>query len=215
MAAVASPALAQTPSPAPAPAPDAASATPAAPAAKTPATGAAPAAAPPATSLPAPRGPNPYSPPVQKGDTSLLARDFDAAVAAYKQEIEKNPTAPLGHYRLGEAELARGNLAEAEIAWQTALRFAGTDESIKSKILFVLADVKERQKANDEAVTRWKDYEQHARATPAAKGFPATAVERVKRAEEWRKISADAAQVRDRIKKRLDEADASLRKTSK
>jgi tetratricopeptide (TPR) repeat protein len=153
--------------------------------------------------------------PVQKGDTSLLARDFDGAVAAYKQEIDKNPTAPLGHYRLGEAELARGNLAEAEIAWQTALRFAGKDEGMKSKILFVLADVKERQKANDEAVTRWKDYEQHAIAQPAAKGHPATAVERVKRAEEWKKIAADAAVVRDRIKKRLDEADASLRKTSK
>ena len=152
---------------------------------------------------------------MQKGDAALRARDFDGAVAAYKQEIEKNPTAPFGHYRLGEAEVARGNLTEAEIAWQTALRFAGTDESMKSKILFVLADLKERQKANDEAVTRWKDYEQHARAQPAAKGHPATAVERVKRAEEWKKVSADAAAVRDRIKKRIDEADASLRKTSK
>jgi tetratricopeptide (TPR) repeat protein len=152
---------------------------------------------------------------VQKGDTALLARDLDGAVAAYKQEIAKNPNAPLGHYRLGEAELARGNLAEAEVAWQTALRFVGKDENMKSKILFVLADVKERQKANDEAVTRWKDYEQHAVAQPSAKGHPATAVERVKRADEWKKVAADAAVVRDRIKKRLDEADASLRKTSK
>jgi hypothetical protein len=37
----------------------------------------------------------------------------------------------------------------------------------------------------------------------------------VKRADEWKKISADAALVRERIKKRIDEADASLRKTSK
>ena len=197
MAAVGSPAFAETPA-----------ATPPAPA---PAAAPASAPAPPA----APRGPSPYSPPVQKGDTALLARDVEGAVSAYKQEIDKNPSAPLGHYRLGEAELARGNLTEAEIAWQTALRFAGNDEIMKSKILFVLADVRERMKANDEAVTRWKTYEEHARAQPVAKGHPATAVERVKRAEEWKKVSADAALVRERIKKRLDEADASLRKTSK
>jgi tetratricopeptide (TPR) repeat protein len=193
---------------APAAAPPAAS--PAPPSAAT-----APAKPHPPAAPPAPRGPSPYSPPVQKGDTSLLAHDLEGAVSAYKQEIEKNPTAPLGHYRLGEAELARGNLTEAEIAWQSALRFVGNDENMKSKILFVLADLKERQKANDDAVTRWKDYETHARAQPAAKGHPATAVERVKRAEEWKKISADAAIVRDRIKKRIDEADASLKKTSK
>ena len=210
MAAVGGPAFAEAPAATPATA------------ASTPAAGSAPARGPAPTSsasalpsTPAPRGPSPYSPPVQKGDASLLARDLDGAVAAYKQEIEKNPTAPLGHYRLGEAELARGNLTEAEVAWQTALRFAGKDEGMKSKILFVLADVKERQKANDEAVTRWKDYEQHARAQPTAKGHPETAVERVKRAEVWKKVAADAASVRERIQKRIDEADASLRKTSK
>jgi tetratricopeptide (TPR) repeat protein len=152
---------------------------------------------------------------VQKGDGLLLARDFDGAIAAYKEEIAKNPTAPLGHYRLGEAELAKGNATEAEIAWQTALRFATTDDKLRSKILFVLADVSERQKANDEAVTRWKDYQTHATAHPEAKGFPATAAERIKRADEWKKLSADAAEVRARIKKRIDEADAALQKSSK
>ena len=205
MAAVGSPAFAETPA-GTAPAPSAAAAPAAAP---------RPSAPPAPATPPAPRGPSPYSAPVQKGDNSLLARDLEGAVSAYKQEIEKNPTAPLGHYRLGEAELARGNLTEAEIAWQSALRFVGNDENMKSKILFVLADLKERQKANDDAVTRWKDYEAHARAQPAAKGHPATAVERVKRADEWKKVSADAAVVRERIKKRLDEADASLKKTSK
>lgn len=195
----ATPALAQTPAAAPAPPP-------AAPAAPPASAAAAPAA-------PARVGPSPYSEAVQKGDSLLLARDYDGAIAAYKAEIDKNPA--LGHYRTGEAQLAKGNLAEAEAAWQTALRLVGTDEKLRSKLLFVLADIQERQKANDDAVTRWKEYEQHARTTPDAKGYPATAVERVKRADEWKKISADAAAVRERIKKRIDEADASLRKTSK
>jgi tetratricopeptide (TPR) repeat protein len=158
-------------------------------------------------------GANPYSEAVQKGDSLLLARDYDGAIAAYKAEVDKNPA--LGHYRTGEAQLAKGNVAEAEATWQTALRLVGTDERLRGKLLFVLADLKERQKANDDAVTRWKEYEQHARTVADAKGYPATAVERLKRADEWKKISTDAAAVRDRIKKRIDEADAALRKTSK
>ena len=167
----------------------------------------------PAPAVPARVGPSPYSEAVQKGDNLLLARDYDGAIAAYRAEIDKNPA--LGHYRTGEAQLAKGNLAEAEAAWQTSLKLVGTDEKLRSKLLFVLADLKERMKANDDAVTRWKEYEQHARTVPDAKGYPATAVERVKRADEWKKISTDAAAVRERIKKRIDEADASLRKTSK
>jgi len=217
-------ALAQTPATAPPAAP--AAAPPAAPAATAPAppAPAAPAApapaAPPAAGAPAaPAAPpgrvgaNPYSEAVQKGDSLLLARDYDGAIAAYKAEVDKNPA--LGHYRTGEAQLAKGNLAEAEAAWQPALRLVGTDERLRGKLLFVLSDLKERQKANDDAVTRWKEYEQHARTVADARGYPATAVERVKRADEWKKISTDAAEVRARIKKRIDEADEALRKTSK
>jgi len=199
MALGATPALAQTPAaPPPPPAPAAAPATP--PAAPAPA--------------PAPRtGSSPYSAAVQKGDSLLLAHDYDGAIAAYKAEIDKNPA--LGHYRTGEAQLAKGNLAEAEAAWQTALKLVGTDDKLRGKLLFVLADLQERQKANDDAITRWKEYEQHARTVAEAKGYPATAVERVKRNEDWKKLSAEAAAVRARLQKRIDEADEKLRKTSK
>jgi tetratricopeptide (TPR) repeat protein len=205
-------ALAQTPSATPSAPPPTAPAAAPSPAPAAPAAGAP--AAPVAPAGPSTRvGASPYSEAVQKGDNLLLARDYDGAIAAYKAEIEKNPA--LGHYRTGEAQVGKGNLAEAEAAWQTALRLVGTDEKLRGKLLFVLADLKERQKANDDAVTRWKEYEQHARTVPDAKGYPATATERLKRADEWKKISADAAEVRERIKKRIDEADAALRKTSK
>jgi tetratricopeptide (TPR) repeat protein len=193
---VSAPALAQTPAPAPAPA-----AAPAAPAA------AAPAAA--------GKGPSPYSELVQKGDRAYLARDFEGAIAAYRQEIEKNPNAPLGHYRLGEAQLAKGDTNEAELSWQQALRFAGKDERMRSKVLFVLSDLKERLKANDDAVGRWKQYQEHAQGHPEAKGYPATATDRIKRADEWKKIVADSAEVKARIEKRIKEADESMRKSSK
>jgi TolA-binding protein len=204
------PALAQTPAPTPT-APPAAAPTTAAPAAGAPAA-AAPAAAAPAAPAP---GRSPYSEFIQKGDRAYLARDFDGAIAAYRQEIEKNPNAPLGHYRLGEAQLAKGDTNEAELSWQQALRFAGKDERVRSKVLFVLADLKERLKLNDDAVLRWKQYEEHAKASADAKGYPSTAADRIKRAEEWKKIVADAAEVKARIDKRIKEADESMRKSSK
>jgi tetratricopeptide (TPR) repeat protein len=212
--AVSASAVAQTPA-APPPAPPAAAPAapaPAAPAATPAAPPAAPAAAP---AAPARVGPSPYSELIQKGDSSYVARDFDGAIATFRQEIEKNPNGALGHYRLGEAQLGKGDVAEAELSWQAALRFVGKDERLKSKILFVLADLKERQKAYDESVARWKDYDQHARSQPDSKGFPATAADRIKRADEWKKNVADSAAVKTRIEKRIKEADESMRKSSK
>src|SRR5690349_12196133 len=203
--AVSASAAAQTPAAPPPAAPAAPAATPAAPAT-------APAAAP---AAPAKVGPSPYSELIQKGDSSYVARDFDGAIATYRQEIEKNPNGALGHYRLGEAQLGKGDVAEAELSWQAALRFVGKDERLKSKILFVLADLKERQKAYDESVARWKDYDQHARSQPDSKGFPATAADRIKRADDWKKNVADSAAVKARIEKRVKEADESMRKSSK
>lgn len=202
--AVSIPALAQTPP-----------ATPIAPSATSPAApapAAASTASTPVMATPRP-GPSPYSAAIQKGDSAYLARDLDAAVAAYREEIQKNPNGALGHYRLGEAELAKGDFEAAEKSWQNALRLAGKDAAIKSKILLVLADLRERQKAYDEAVERWKACADHARATSS--GYAATAAERIKRADEWKKISAAAAQVKARIEKRIEEADESMKKSSK
>jgi len=208
MMAVSIPAIAQTPTgtqtpqaQASSPAATSSGVAPAAPAA----TSAAPGASKP--------GPSPYSALVQKGDRAYLTRDYDAASAAYREEIQKNPNGALGHYRLGEVELAKGNFEEAEKSWQTALRVVGKDEATKGKLLLVLADLKERQKAYDEAVTRWKACAEQAQATST--GYAATATERIKRADEWKKISADAAEVKARIEKRVHEADESMKKSSK
>jgi TolA-binding protein len=210
---VSAPVLAQAPAPTAAPpAPPAPALPPAAAPAPAAAAPVAPAAVAPAAAA---KGPSPYSEFVQKGDRAYLARDFDGAITAYRQEIEKNPNAPLGHYRLGEAQLGKGDTNEAELTWQTALRFAGKDERMRSKILFVLADLKERVKANDDAVGRWKQYQEHGQANADAKAYPSTAADRIKRVEEWKKIVADSAEVKARIEKRIKEADESMRKSSK
>jgi tetratricopeptide (TPR) repeat protein len=198
-----------TPAPAPAPAAD--------PAAPTPAS--APAAAPAATPAPAPKpgvlGVGPFWAAVDKGDAAYVARDFETAIKEYRAAIEKEPSNPMGHYRLGAAQLAKGDLAEAELSWQAGIRFAGKDPKLRAKLLFVLADLRERQRNQDEAIARWKEYAQHVQTQPEAKGFPATAVEREQRLTTWKQLNADSAAVKDRIDKRLKETEESMRKSSK
>lgn len=200
-------ALGQAPAPAPAPAPAAPPA--AAPAAKQPAASA---------HKKDPRGiqgVGPFWDALSKGDAAYAARDFEGAIKAYREAIEKESQNALGHYRLGEAQLAKGDMNEAELSWQAGLRFAGKDEKLRAKLLFVLADLRERQKNYDEATGRWKEYEKHAQSQPTAKAFPATATERQKRITDWKQISADSAAVKARIEKRLKETEESMRKSSK
>jgi len=160
-------------------------------------------------------GVGPFWEAIDKGDAAYAARDFEGAIAAYRAAIEKDPQNPMGHYRLGETQLAKSDLVEAEQSWQTGLRFAGKDPKIRAKLLFVLADLRERQHNQDDAIVRWKEYAQYVQTQPDAKGFPATAVEREKRATEWKQIQADSLAVKERIEKRLKETEESMRKSSK
>ena len=149
------------------------------------------------------KGINAYWERLLKGDAAYLARDFPAAVAAYREAITALPKNPLGHYRMGQAQVAKGDVAEAEAAYDAGLRFAESEPAFKAKLLFVLADLAERQKNYDQAVARWKTYAEFVAANSESKGFAATATERQKRITEWVQISQASAQVRERSEKRL------------
>ena len=161
------------------------------------------------------QGISPFWEAILKGDNAYVARDFDTAIAAYKKAIESKPQEGLGHLRLGGAELAKGNTDEAEKAFQQAVRFSAQDPAVRAKAEFCLADLHERKKSYDEAAVRWRQYGDFVKSKPESKGFEATANERVKRVEEWKKLSADSAEVKLRIEKRMKEADESMRKSSK
>ncbi len=186
---------------------------------------AAPAAAAPAPATPAPAatgdakkppilGVGPFWDAISKGDAAYAARDFEGAIKAYREAIEKDSNNPMGHYRLGSAQFSKGDFNEAEQSWQAGLRFTGKDEKIRAKLLFVLAALRERQRNLDEADGRWKEYGTQAQK-PDAKAFPATATERQKRIAEWKQIEIDSKAVRERIEKRLKETEESMRKSSK
>jgi tetratricopeptide (TPR) repeat protein len=112
---------------------------------------------------------------------------------------------------MGEAHRAKGDLAEADTAWTAALRYAANDARLRGKILFVLADLRERQKAHDEAIERWNAYEAFAKDEKQSKAFPATAADRKQRASVWKKLVTDYAEVKQRIERRLKEADEKAR----
>jgi tetratricopeptide (TPR) repeat protein len=161
------------------------------------------------------KGVSPFWESLKKGDDLYVARDFDGSVAAFREAISKEPQNALGHYRMGEAQRAKGELQEAEASWVAGLRFVGRDLGLKAKLLFVLADLSERQKSYDDARERWTAYEQFARQNPGVKTYPATAVERKRRIDVWKKLLEDYAAVRKRIEQRLREAEEKAKKSAK
>jgi len=134
------------------------------------------------------------------GNTKYAARDFVAAIAAYQKAIELDPNNALGHYFLGEAQLASGNLIEAEAAWNRASLAASDKEpALRARILFVLADLKERQKKWDEARAAWQVYLDWATKFPNAGAFPGSAQSRQQAIDGMKKQDAAYAVVRQRI----------------
>jgi tetratricopeptide (TPR) repeat protein len=120
-----------------------------------------------------------YSSKCSQGNAKYAARDFDGAIELYRKAIELSPHQALGYYLLGEAQLAAGNLGEAEASWDRAALEAGEkDPALRARILFVTADLKERQKKWEDAKTAWQTYLDWANRFPNAGAFPATALSR-------------------------------------
>jgi hypothetical protein len=217
LALVAAVALAQTPgAPAGAAAPAPATAAPSAKLAPT-AAPAAPSAKPAAGAPAAPaggdkirrdpegkKGISPYQEAVAKGQNAYIARDFAGAVTAFQDAIKLDPQAMVGFYLLGEAQIEAGKPEEAEAAWTTGLTKKGT-EDLNAKLLFVMADLRERQKNWPAAKEAWSAYSSFCTGHAQSKGYPATAEERIKRIDQRIKDEKDYAVVRERIKKREEE----------
>lgn len=150
-----------------------------------------------------------------KGQGSFAARDFAGAVTAFQDAIKLDPTAMLGYYLCGEAQLEAGKPDEADAMWTAALTKKGS-EDLQSRVMFVLADLKERQKNWAGAKDAWSAYQVFVTGHAAVKGYIATAEERIKRIEQRIKDEKDYAAVKERIKareaERLKEAEENAKK---
>ena len=160
------------------------------------------------------KGISPYQEQIVRGDRAYIARDFDGAILNYREAIKLEPEKALGHYRVGAAQLAKGDQKEAEAAYVNGLRFVGKDGTLKAKLIFALADLRERQKNTDEAIGRWKEYAKNAEDEKEAITYPGTATERVTRNEAWKKNVSESEEVKVRIAKRLKEAEEAARKSA-
>jgi tetratricopeptide (TPR) repeat protein len=135
-----------------------------------------------------------------QGITKYAARDFAGAVASLQKAIEVDPKNPLGHYFLGEAQLAAGNMTEAEAAWNRAsLEASEKDPALRAKILFVLADLKERQHKWDDARAAWQVYLDWAAKFPNAGAFVGSGQSRQKAIDTMQQQDKSYAVVRQRI----------------
>lgn len=150
------------------------------------------------------KGISPYMEAVVRGQNAYVARDFAGAVTAFQDAIKTDPQQMLAFYLLGEAQLEAGKPEEAEAAWTTGLSKKGP-EDLNAKLLFIMADLRERQKNWQAAKEAWAAYSAFCSSHPQAKGYPATAEERTKRIEQRVKDEKDYAAVKERIKKREEE----------
>lgn len=150
------------------------------------------------------KGISPYMEAVARGQNAFVARDFAGAVTAFQDAIKGDPQQMLGFYLLGEAQLEAGKPEEAEAAWTTGLSKKGPDD-LNARLLFIMADLRERQKNWQGAKDAWAAYTAFLTSHPQAKGYAATADERIKRIDQRMKDEKDYAAVKDRIKKREEE----------
>jgi len=150
-----------------------------------------------------------------EGDRAALARNFDGAIAKYRAVLAEDPRNAFAHYRIGQTQAMKGDLSEAEQAYFAALRFSGTNDVLRAKVLFCIADLRERQHAFEAAVDAWTGYEKQAVNAPDAAPQVATAAERKNRIAEWKKALAVGAEVKARVARRIREVEDLARKNAR
>jgi tetratricopeptide (TPR) repeat protein len=144
---------------------------------------------------------------IKRGDDAYIARNLDGAIHEYQAAIEARPQNPIGHYRLACAQIAKGDFTSAQHSLDDALRFSKADSITTGKILFVMADLKERQQDYPAALTAWKAYSAFAASHAETKTFAASSDSRQARLTAYSKLAEQSAQVKQRIAERLQAAE--------
>jgi tetratricopeptide (TPR) repeat protein len=153
-------------------------------------------------------GLSPFMAKCMEGNNKYVSRDFPGAIQTYRDAIQMAPKNALGFYLLGEGQLAANNLPEAEASWnQAALVSAeGKDAALRARILFVIADLKEREKKLDDAKTAWQAYTDYVTkyAGDAGVGFPSSGASRLQAIDTMTKLNAESDKVKQKIKETAD-----------
>jgi len=158
------------------------------------------------------KGLSPFAEAMHRGDDAAIARDFPKAKEAYQAALSLSPKQAQAHYRIGQVEALAGKLSDAETAYNDALRFVENDPTLHATLLFVLADLKERQGQRDAAIKAWQAYADYLKTESQAKGYPGTADERRKRLIRYNELVVESKVVKDRADLRVKELEESAKR---
>jgi tetratricopeptide (TPR) repeat protein len=171
-----------------------------------------------------------YQTAIREGDAAYLDKRFDGAESAYQKAVKRQPQKPEAYARLASAQRELGKFDEAI---ETLGRGLGSSSTVteRAKLIFIQADIQERKRALERATERWNAYlelsggggertidldapEQDA-PVETVKGetvYPATALERLEQIAAAEKRYQEYGAVKERIRKREQEAETKARK---
>ena len=164
---------------------------------------------PPAAALPP--GASERTPPawlaIQRGHRAFQARDFDTALAAYREAAMSTPPLTIAHYFIGAAQRAKGSFDEAIESFRTVSRLAGdSDPGLKAKALFNIAMTYEAKMDLASAKEAWLEYKTWCSTHASIAGYPQTADERVAVIDAITALNTTYEAVRQRIADRERQA---------
>jgi len=140
---------------------------------------------------------------IQRGHRAFIARDFDTALAAYREAAMATPPLPIAHYFVGAAQRAKGQFDEALESFRTASRLAGdSDAALKAKALFNIAMTLEAKPDLPGAKEAWLEYKTWCTTHASIPGYPQVADERVAVIEVIQQLNQTYQAVRERIAER-------------
>ena len=90
-----------------------------------------------------------------------------------------------------------------------------TPDNVKAKVLFNIAGLRERQGKWQAAKDAWGAYAAFLQNNPKARGFPASAAERIKQADRRVQLEADYGKVKERIARRIAEKEREAAENAK
>jgi len=166
----------------------------------TPARAPAPASAP---STPT-RGPSPFDASLHRGAEAFARRDFDAAMAAFRDAVQRDPRSAVPWLRMAAVARARNDAATAMGNYREALRLAieASADADRARALIGIADLDEAQGLWREAIGAWGAVAEFADAHPTvtSAAVPRARIEAIRQRDSR---DREYAPVRERIAERI------------
>ena len=149
--------------------------------------------------------PSPHFAHLLKGHAAYQVRDLPGAMVAYEASIADNPAEPSAYYFLGQVEVAAGQLAQADETYQKGLKASAASEEWRTKLLFAIAELAERQGRFALAKKAWENLVQYSATHAFAKPVATLAATRIRVIDKHMDDEIKYGAVKQRIEQRLKE----------